>query len=94
MFREARPLYNAEMTLLAAALTDPAVRSIYLGFCLALMVLPLLALWFLTRKRVKAGTVDKPLFIRVALLTLLWLVANAIALGFLMWADTVNGVNG
>lgn len=76
------------------ALGEPAIRGAYLAFCLALLVLPLVALWLSTRKRVKAGTVDRALFIRVALLTLLWLVANAAALGFLMWADVVNNIPG
>jgi len=34
------------------------------------------------------------MLLRVSLLTLLWMVANALALGVLMWADGVNGVAG
>jgi hypothetical protein len=32
--------------------------------------------------------------VRIALLTLLWMVVNAGALGLLMWANTVNGATG
>jgi len=94
LFCRRASFYTKSMTSIAEALGDPAVRGVYLALCLALVLIPLVALWLWTRKRAKAGTVDRPPFIRVALLTLLWLVVNAIALGFMMWADTVNGVAG
>ena len=34
------------------------------------------------------------MLLRVSLLTLLWMVVNALAFGLLMWADGVNRIAG
>jgi len=75
---------------IAQALADPVIRGWYLGFSLALLVVPMAALWLWYRKRAKEGTVDRAMAVRVSLLTLVWMVVNAAALGLLMWADTVS----
>ncbi|MDJ0512455.1 MAG: hypothetical protein QNJ62_03300 [Methyloceanibacter sp.] len=75
------------MHAFADALADPALRGAYLAFSLTLLILPLVLLWLWYRRRNKDGTVDRPMFIRVGLLTLVWMVANAAALGLLMWTD-------
>ena len=82
------------MHAFAEALTDPALRGAYLAFSLVLLILPMVLLWLWYRGRAKAGTVDRAMAMRVGLLTLLWMVANAAALGFLMWADTVTSAAG
>jgi hypothetical protein len=82
------------MDSIARALADPLVRGLYLGVCLALVVVPLLALWLWYRKRLAESTVDRDMAVRIALLTLLWMVVNAGALGVLVWANTVNGTTG
>ncbi|ODR97526.1 hypothetical protein AUC70_00445 [Methyloceanibacter stevinii] len=82
------------MHAFAEALSDPALRGAYLAFSLVLLILPLVLIWLWYRQRAKAGTVDRPMLIRVGLLTLLWMVANAAALGFLMWAETVTKTGG
>lgn len=82
------------MDAIAQALADPLVRGLYLGVCLALVVVPLVALWLWYRKRLAENTVDRDMAVRVALLTLLWMVVNAGALGVLMWADQVNRAAG
>src|SRR5665811_1389119 len=78
------------MNAIAQALADPTIRGWYLGFCLALILLPMVGLWLFYRKRLKANAVDRAMFVRVSLLTLLWMAANAAAFGLLMWANTVN----
>lgn len=80
------------MNAIAQALADPAVRGFYLGFCLVLVLVPMVALWLWYRKRFRENTVDRAMALRVALLTLLWMVVNAVALGLLLWADEVNQV--
>ncbi|MEM9591376.1 MAG: hypothetical protein AAF967_08565 [Pseudomonadota bacterium] len=75
------------MHAFAEALADPAVRGAYLALSLTLLILPLVLLWLWYRRRDRAGTIDRPMLMRVGLLTLLWMLANAAALGFLMWAD-------
>ncbi|BAQ16306.1 hypothetical protein [Methyloceanibacter caenitepidi] len=82
------------MHAFAQALSDPALRGAYLAFSLLLLILPLVLIWLWYRQRDKAGTVDRPMLIRVGLLTLLWMVVNAGALGFLMWAETVKSAGG
>jgi hypothetical protein len=82
------------MDAIAQSLADPTIRSWYLGFCLALVLLPLVGLWLYYRKRLQADAVDKAMLLRVSLLTLLWMVVNAVALGVLLWADTVNSAAG
>ena len=82
------------MDAIAQALADPTVRGWYLGFCLALVLLPLVLLWLWYRRRAKANTVDRTVLVRVSLLTLLWMVVNAVVLGVLMWADGVNNIQG
>jgi len=79
------------MDAIAQALADPTVRGWYLGFCLVLVLLPMALLWLWYRKKLKANEVDQAMLLRVSLLTLLWMVVNAAALGILVWADTVNG---
>ena len=81
------------MHAFAEALIDPAVRGAYLAFSLTLLILPLVLLWLWYRRRAKAETVDRDMLIRVGVLTLLWMAANAGALGFLMWADTVSAAS-
>jgi len=78
------------MDAIAQSLADPTIRGWYFGFCLALILLPMVGLWLFYRKRLKANAVDKAMFVRVSLLTLLWMAANAAAFGLLMWANTVN----
>lgn len=78
----------------AEALSDPAVRGAYLALSLTLLILPLVLLWLWYRRREKAGTLDRDMLLRVGLLTLLWMAANAAVLGFLMWADTVTAAAG
>ena len=78
------------MHAFAEALMDPAVRGAYLAFSLVVLILPLVLLWLWYRRRAKAETVDRGMMIRVGVLTLLWMAANAVVLGVLMWADTVN----
>lgn len=78
------------MHAFAEALADPAVRGLYLAFSLTLLILPMVLLWLWYSARAKAGTVDRPMFMRVGLLTLLWMAANAVALGLLMWADNAR----
>lgn len=80
------------MHAIAQSLTDPGVRGLYLGFCLALVVLPMIALWLWYRKRAKEGTIGKSMVLQVGLLTLAWMAVNAAALGLVMWADTVAPV--
>jgi len=82
------------MHAFAEALADPALRGAYLAFSLTLLILPLVLLWLWYRRRDKAGTIDRPMLIRVGLLTLLWMLANAAALGFLVWADTLRAAAG
>lgn len=82
------------MDALAETLTDPALRSVYLALSLALLILPMVLLWLWYNRRVKAGTVDRPMLIRVCIATLLWMVANAAALGLLMWADAAISAAG
>ena len=82
------------MDAIAQTLADPMVRGLYLGLCLALVVVPLVALWLWYRKRSAENTVDRRMAVRVALLTLLWMIVNASALGVLVWADAVNGTTG
>ena len=82
------------MDMIAESLADPNTRRVYLGFCLALVALPLLAMWLWYRSRAKAGTVDRAMTVRVSVFSLLWFAANAVALGILMWADGVNGIEG
>lgn len=77
------------MHAIAHSLADPGVRALYLGFCLALVVLPMIALWLWYRKRAKEGTINQSMVIQVAVLTLAWMAVNAAALGLVMWADTV-----
>jgi hypothetical protein len=80
------------MDAIALALADQTVRAWYLGFCLALVLLPMAGLWLWYRKRLKADAVDKDMLVRVGLITLLWMAVNAVALGILLWADEVNRV--
>ncbi|ODS03000.1 hypothetical protein AUC71_12155 [Methyloceanibacter marginalis] len=80
------------MNAIAQSLADPTVRGWYLGFCLALVLLPLVAMALWYRRRAKQNSVDRSMLLRVSLLTLLWMIVNALALGVLMWADGVNGV--
>ena len=82
------------MDAIARALADPLVRGLYQGVCMALVIVPLLALWLWCRNRLAENTVDRDMAVRIALLTLLWMVVNAGALGVLMWANTVNGATG
>jgi len=82
------------MNAIAQSLADPTVRGWYLGFCLALVLLPMVALAFWYRSRAKQYSVDKSMLLHVSLLTLLWMVVNALAFGLLMWADGVNGIAG
>lgn len=82
------------MNAIAQSLADPTVRGWYLGFCLALVLLPMVALAFWYRSRAKQNSVDKSMLLHVSLLTLLWMVVNALAFGLLMWADGVNGIAG
>jgi hypothetical protein len=82
------------MDAIAQALADPTVRSWYLGFCLALVLLPLAALWLWYRGRAKSDAVDRGMLMRVSLLTLAWMAVNAVAFGTLMWADGVNNIAG
>jgi hypothetical protein len=77
------------MEEIAQSLADPGIRGLYLGFCLALVVLPMIALWLWYRKRAKEGTIDHSMVMQVAILTLAWMAVNAAALGLVMWADTV-----
>ena len=81
------------MHAFAEALIDPAVRGACLAFSLTLLILPRVLLWLWYRRRAKAETVDRDMLIRVGVLTLLWMAANAGALGFLMWADTVSAAS-
>jgi hypothetical protein len=80
------------MEEIAQSLADPGVRGLYLGFCLALLILPMVALWLWYRKRAKEGTVDKSMVLQVGILTLAWMAVNAAALGLVMWANTVAPV--
>jgi hypothetical protein len=41
------------MDAIARALADPLVRGLYLGLCLALVVVPLLALWLWYRNALR-----------------------------------------
>jgi tellurite resistance protein TehA-like permease len=82
------------MNEIAQLLADPGVRGVYLGFCLFLMLVPMAGLWLWYRKRLKADAVDRDMLLRVALITLAWMAANAVALGILLWADTVNRAAG
>ncbi len=82
------------MNAIAQSLADPTVRGWYLGFCLALVLLPMVALAFWYRSRAKQNSVDRSMLLRVSLLTLLWMMVNASAFGLLMWADGVNGIAG
>lgn len=82
------------MHAIAEALTNPAIRSAYLALALALLILPLIVLWLWYSRRARAGTVDRPMLVRVGLATLLWMLSNAVALGLLMWADTANSTAG
>lgn len=69
--------------------SDPT-RRLYLALSLALLILPLVLLWLWYSRRARAGTLDRPMLRRIGLATLLWIVANAAALGLLMWADNAN----
>ncbi len=82
------------MDAIAEALTDLILRGAYLALSLALLILPLVLVWLWYSRRARAGTVDRPMLVRVELATLLWMVAGAAALGFLMWADNTNGAAG
>ncbi|MHA1518372.1 MAG: hypothetical protein ACTSYK_07175 [Alphaproteobacteria bacterium] len=59
------------MEATAQALANPLVRGLYLGFCLALLIVPLLALWLWYRKRTAQNALDRFMLRRVALLDLL-----------------------
>ena len=78
------------MHTIAEALTDPILRGAYLALSLVLLILPLVLLWLWYSQRARLGTVDRPMLLRVGLATLLWMVVNAAALGFLMWADAAS----
>lgn len=82
------------MHAIAEALTNPILRGAYLALSLALLILPLALLWLWYSRGALAGTVDRPMLVCVGLATLLWMVANAAALGFLMWADNANRAAG
>jgi hypothetical protein len=82
------------MYAIAEALTDPILRGAYLALSLTLLTLPLVLLWLWYSRGARAGKVDRPMLGRVGLAALLWMVANAAALGFLMWADNTNGAAG
>ena len=82
------------MHAIAEALTNPILRGAYLALSLALLILPLVLLWLWYSRRARAGTLDRPMLMRIGIATLLWIVANAAALGFLMWADNANRAAG
>jgi hypothetical protein len=82
------------MDSIAHALADPTVRGWYLGFCLALVLLPMALLWLWYSRKAKADAVDRVMLLRVSLFTLLWMAVNAGALGILVWADTINTTTG
>lgn len=82
------------MSTIAEALADPLARSLYLGLCLALILVPITALWQWYRRRVKKNAVDKAMLVRVSVITLLWMIVNATAFGILIWADEVNRIPG
>ncbi len=82
------------MNAIAASLADPLIRGLYLGFCLTLIVLPMVVLWLWYRRRSQEDNVDQTMLLKVALLTLLWIGLNAAAFGTLMWADGVNQTGG
>lgn len=82
------------MNPIAEALADPLIRGLYLGFCLTLIVLPMVALWLWYRRKSQENTVDQAMLPKVAVLTLLWIGLNAAAFGTLMWADGINRIGG